>query len=108
MRRTVRGSDFLVRYGGEEFLVILLDTDAENAAAVAEKIRSEVANTRISLPNAVLQKTISIGLAQYPAHADTFWQVVKYADVALYEAKQRGRNQVIQFQQGMWHEDEKY
>ena len=108
LARNVRGSDLVVRYGGEEFLVILLDTDSEGAAQVAEKIRAEVAGTKVTLPTVVLQKTISIGLAHYPADADTFWQVVKFADVALYEAKRTGRNRVVRFEPGMWQEEEKY
>jgi diguanylate cyclase (GGDEF)-like protein len=106
--RNVRGSDLTIRYGGEEFLVILLDTDIEGAEQVAEKIRSEVAGTKVTLPTVVLQKTISIGIAQFPTDADTFWQVVKYADVALYEAKRTGRNRVVRFEPGMWQEEEKY
>ena len=108
LNRSVRGSDMVVRYGGEEFLVILLDTDGERAVEVAEKIRGEVAGTKVTLPTAVLTKTISIGVAQYPADADTFWQVVKFADVALYEAKSAGRNRVTRFEAAMWKEDEKY
>ena len=103
--RSVRGSDIVVRYGGEEFLVILLDTDAENAVAVGEKIRGEIAATKVNVASAVLQKTISIGVAQYPVDADSFWQVVKFADVALYEAKRTGRNRVIRFEASMWQED---
>lgn len=108
LSRNVRGSDLVVRYGGEEFLVILLDTDAERAVQVAEKIRREVAGTKVTLPTTVLQKTISIGVAQYPSDADTFWQVVKFADVALYGAKNAGRNRVLRFELGMWDHDEKY
>ncbi|MDK9726012.1 MAG: diguanylate cyclase [Sterolibacteriaceae bacterium MAG5] len=108
LSRSVRSSDMVVRYGGEEFLVILIDTDADHAMQVAEKIRGEVAGTKVTLPTAVLQKTISIGVAQYPADADTFWQVVKFADVALYEAKRTGRNRVVRFETGMWQEDAEY
>lgn len=108
LTRNVRGSDLVVRYGGEEFLVILLDTDAEHGVKVAEKIRAEVAATKVTLPTVVLQKTISIGVAQYPADAGTFWQVVKFADVALYEAKHTGRNRVVRFEMAMWQDEEKY
>ena len=108
LTHSVRGSDIVVRYGGEEFLVILLDTDADNAMTVAEKIRGEIAATKVNLASAVLQKTISIGVAQYPLDADSFWQVVKFADVALYEAKRTGRNRVIRFDASMWTEDAKY
>ena len=88
--------------------MILMDVAAEGAADVAEKIRAKVAETKISLPGTVLQKTISIGVSEYPSDADTFWQVVKYADVALYEAKNTGRNRVIRFLPSMWKEEKNY
>lgn len=100
--RSVRGSDMAVRYGGEEFLVVLTDTGVESAVKVAEKIRAEVETTRIPLTSGIIQKTISIGVSEFPSDADTFWQVVKFADVALYRAKTSGRNCVIRFTQDMW------
>lgn len=106
--KTVRGSDMVVRYGGEEFLIVLLDTAAGQAVNVAEKIRAKVEETKIPLPGTVLQKTISIGVAEFPADTDTFWQVVKFADVALYEAKTQGRNRVLRFVPEMWKEPEQY
>lgn len=102
--KSVRSADMLVRYGGEEFVIVLLDTAAEIALNVAEKIRAKVEETKIPLPGTVLQKTISIGVAEFPTDADTFWQVIKYADVALYEAKARGRNRVERFTPDMWKE----
>jgi len=106
--RNVRSSDVVVRYGGEEFLVVLIDSDADASRPVAEKIRAEVEGTKIPLPGGMLQKTISIGIAEYPADSDTFWQVVKFADVALYRAKSEGRNRVIRFTQDMWDADAHY
>ncbi len=100
--RSVRGSDFAVRYGGEEFLLVLTDTGIEPALKVAEKIRAEVEATKVPLPSGILQKTISIGVSEFPNDADTFWQVVKYADVALYKAKAGGRNRVVRFLPEMW------
>ncbi|MFN6960793.1 MAG: diguanylate cyclase [Rhodocyclaceae bacterium] len=100
--RNIRSSDLAVRYGGEEFLVLLLDTGAEGALKVAEKIRAEVAATKIPLPGGMLQKTVSIGVAEFPQDSDTFWQVVKFADVALYKAKETGRNKVVRFTSDMW------
>ena len=108
LSKSVRTSDMVVRYGGEEFLIILMDTGSEGALMVAENIRSKVEETKISLPGTVLQKTISIGVSEFPLDADTFWQVVKYADVALYEAKSHGRNRVVRFNTVMWKGDEKY
>ncbi|MCL4471118.1 MAG: GGDEF domain-containing protein [Sulfuricella sp.] len=106
--KSARSSDMVIRYGGEEFLIILMDTGAEDATKIAEKIRVKVEETKVTLPGTVLQKTISIGVSEFPADADTFWQVVKYADVALYEAKNKGRNRVIRFLPAMWQENEKY
>ncbi|MBI5109904.1 MAG: sensor domain-containing diguanylate cyclase [Rhodocyclales bacterium] len=102
LMRSVRSSDIAVRYGGEEFLLVLTDTGIEPALKVAEKIRAEVEATKVPLPSGILQKTISIGVAEFPTDADTFWQVVKYADVALYKAKAGGRNRVARFLPEMW------
>lgn len=108
LAKSVRSSDLVVRYGGEEFLVVLLDSGSDDAGKVAEKIRARVAETKIPLPGAVLQKTISIGLAEFPQDADNFWQVVKFADVALYEAKTGGRNRVVRFLPNMWKDPDNY
>jgi diguanylate cyclase (GGDEF)-like protein len=108
LQRNVRSSDMAVRYGGEEFLIVLLDTKADAAMKVAEKIRSDVEATKIPLSSTMLQKTISIGVAEYPNDSDTFWQVVKFADVALYQAKSTGRNRVVRFSAEMWDADAHY
>ncbi len=108
LQRNVRSSDMAVRYGGEEFLMVLLDTNADDAMKVAEKIRGDVEATKIPLASTMLQKTISIGVAEYPNDSDTFWQVVKFADVALYQAKSTGRNRVVRFSPDMWDADAHY
>jgi diguanylate cyclase (GGDEF)-like protein len=53
-----------------------------------------------------LQKTISIGISEYPGDTDLFHKAIKYADVALYEAKQAGRNSVVRFEPAMWTKEE--
>jgi len=106
LAKSIRNSDLLIRYGGEEFLIILLETGPDAALHVAENIRSRVAETKIPLPASLLQKTISIGVAEFPTDADNFWQVVKFADVALYEAKKQGRNRVVRFLPEMWSDPE--
>jgi diguanylate cyclase (GGDEF)-like protein len=108
LMRNVRTSDMAVRYGGEEFLIVLVDSGADAGVKVAEKIRTEVEATKIPLPGGILQKTISIGVAEYPTDSDTFWQVVKFADVALYQAKSTGRNKVVRFVPEMWDANERY
>ncbi|SEK22689.1 sensor domain-containing diguanylate cyclase [Ectothiorhodospira marina] len=98
----LRESDLVIRYGGEEFIIILLDTGAEAAMAVANKIRLAVEAHPFKVAGSDLHKTLSIGLAAYPDDAQAFWQVLKYADVALYAAKENGRNQVVRFTAEMW------
>jgi diguanylate cyclase (GGDEF)-like protein len=95
----VRESDLVIRYGGEEFMVILQETqDTEYCGdRMAEKLRASVEAMNIQIPGHVLQKTISIGVSHFPEdHAD-FWQTVKYADAALFRAKESGRNRVVRW-----------
>jgi diguanylate cyclase (GGDEF)-like protein len=108
LTQSVRRSDMVIRYGGEEFLIILQDTDGEGAELAAEKIRAAVEALKIQLTGAILQKTISIGIAVFPTDCDTFWQTVKYADVALYRAKESGRNRVVRFTPDMWTDENIY
>jgi diguanylate cyclase (GGDEF)-like protein len=56
----------------------------------------------------VIQKTISIGISDFPSDSETFWQAVKFADVALYQAKEQGRNRVIRFNADMWTDSKSY
>jgi diguanylate cyclase (GGDEF)-like protein len=102
LTQSVRASDLVIRYGGEEFLIILQDTAESSADSVAEKIRMAVSEMKVQISGTVLQKTISIGIADFPSDSDTFWQAVKYADVALYRAKEEGRNRVVRFNKNMW------
>ncbi|NMG31195.1 diguanylate cyclase [Aromatoleum evansii] len=102
LRTSVRASDMVIRFGGEEFLIVLQETEAENALRVAENIRATVEGLKIQIGGAVLQKTISIGVAMFPEDSQTFWQAVKFADVALYRAKEDGRNRVVRFRPEMW------
>ena len=100
---TVRRSDLLVRYGGEEFLVLLQNMDEGAAEAVAEKIRANVERHPFNLPSGtVLHKTISLGVCEYPEDTDLMYKAIKFADVALYEAKRAGRNRVVRFKPEMW------
>lgn len=102
LKNSVRDSDIVIRFGGEEFLILLLDVQPGDALLVAEKIRKAIEALKVSVGDAVLQKTISIGLAEFPGDTDGFWQAIKYADVALYRAKDQGRNQCVRFDTAMW------
>ena len=108
LRNNVRNSDLVIRYGGEEFMIILQDTNSETGVEVAEKIRLAVEALKVEAHSMVLQKTISIGVARFPDDSPTIWQAIKYADVALYKAKERGRNRVVKFDATMWSESEQY
>ena len=108
LKQAVRASDMVIRYGGEEFLIVLQDASGPAADQVAENIRHAVEKLRVNVGGTVLQKTISIGLSDYPDDSDTFWQAIKFADVALYRAKETGRNRVVRFTPDMWTDKHEY
>ena len=108
LKQSVRASDMVIRYGGEEFLIILVDSDGEAGLNVAENIRAAVEAMTVQVAGIALQKTISIGVSDFPNDSETFWQAVKFADVALYQAKQQGRNRVLRFTREMWSDDQAY
>ncbi|MEG1453430.1 GGDEF domain-containing protein [Brevundimonas sp.] len=91
----VRLSDFVFRYGGEEFLIVLVETSAEEAHVVAERIREQLASREIRLPvGGTARVTASLGLAAFKDHPD-YNELIETADKALYEAKNAGRNRTI-------------
>ncbi|MEH6627790.1 MAG: diguanylate cyclase [Motiliproteus sp.] len=99
LEQQVRESDLVIRYGGEEFMAILQETGEDyNGEILAEKIRASIEDLSIPIPNHVLKKTISIGLASFPQDSKDFWQAVKYADTALFAAKESGRNKVVRWE----------
>lgn len=106
LKQSVRASDIVIRYGGEEFMILLQNSSGEAADQVAEKIRAAVEAMKIPVAGTTLQKTISIGIADFPNDSETFWQAVKYADVALYQAKETGRNRWLRFKRDMWDDKE--
>jgi diguanylate cyclase (GGDEF)-like protein len=108
LKSSVRTSDFVIRYGGEEFLLVLLDATREAAAQVAEKIRASVEAHTFKTSGGTLKKTISAGVAEFPRDGEAFWQTLKFADVALYSAKDGGRNRVVEFDESMWSGTDSY
>jgi len=107
IRKSVRTSDLVIRFGGEEFLVLLIDTKPGDSFEVAEKIREKIEESKVKIAGGFIQKTISIGVSEFPTDTQNFWEAIKFADVALYKAKERGRNRVLKFALDMWAE-EKY
>jgi diguanylate cyclase (GGDEF)-like protein len=105
LRKSVRASDLVVRFGGEEFLVLLTDTNSESILALAEKIRGSIEETQVRVAGGFVKKTISIGACEFPVDTQNFWEAIKFADVALYKAKESGRNRVLRFRSEMWTKD---
>ena len=105
LRNSLRNVDRPARYGGEEFVIICPETGAEEAFLIAERIRRNVADTPFVLPSngeatggkrgaETAHVTISLGCVTFPSDAHTSRDLVKKADIALYAAKEAGRNAV--------------
>lgn len=95
VHQSCRSSDFVFRYGGEEFLVVLVDTAREAALAAAEKLGAEIRRHAFAIPEAgSLRITASIGVATFDGHPD-YAYLIDRADKALYQAKQAGRDRSV-------------
>lgn len=106
LSENVRKADLVVRFGGEEFLVLLVDIKEGEAEKVAEKLRKIIENYEFKTPKGSLKRTISIGVSEFPVDTSAIWEAIKFADVALYKAKEAGRNRVIRFRQEFWTDEE--
>ena len=96
LRRSVRGVDLACRFGGEEFVVLMPDTDMRQAEAVAERVRRAIAEQGFDVgSDRPMWVTVSAGLTLNEGATDTPAVLMKRADVALYRAKRQGRNQVV-------------
>ncbi|NJL07200.1 MAG: PleD family two-component system response regulator [Methylacidiphilales bacterium] len=97
LKRSIRGIDLACRFGGEEFVVVMPETDLAAAKAVAERIRRQIAAEPFAIQKGTrqLDVTISIGLATRQGPADMPEAILKRADEALYRAKRGGRNRVV-------------
>jgi diguanylate cyclase len=95
MMMAVRGSDYIFRLGGEEFLIVLTDIHPDNAARIAEKLRRRAETENIYASDGQrMSVTVSIGLAMHNGHPD-YMRLLKSADQALYKAKHTGRNKTV-------------
>ncbi|QYO78589.1 PleD family two-component system response regulator [Devosia salina] len=96
LKRNIRGVDLACRFGGEEFVVLMPDTDTGQAEAVAERVRQSMAEKSFDVgARRPLSVTVSVGVSIKESLADTPESMIKRADVALYRAKREGRNRVI-------------
>ena len=92
--QATRETNLAARFGGEEFVVLLPDTDAKTCLMVAERIRKAVEHMTVpsSSDKPLPQITVSLGVAVYPEHGETLEEVLQASDKALYESKREGRN----------------
>ena len=99
LKRNLRNEDFVIRHGGDQFLVVLTATPKKEAFLVAERLRKTIETYQFTgeeiQPNGNL--TVSIGMASYPEEGDSIDFLIKRADTALYMAKQRMKNRVEVF-----------
>lgn len=97
IRQETRDYDIAARFGGEEYAIVLPNTTSEMAQAVAERLRRNVEEAIFRVPNmgVEIRATISIGVAAMPENGESAQELIHEADVALYQAKYRGRNQVV-------------
>jgi diguanylate cyclase (GGDEF)-like protein len=93
-KSALRESDLAVRWGGEEFLLLLRGCDVDEAQRIAEGLRKQIEQASVMVKGQPVSFTISIGVAQYDGQEATS-QTVNRADVALYEAKEAGRNRIV-------------
>lgn len=93
LKDSVRGSDAVYRYGGEEFVILLSDTDIDGAMVIGERIRADIESHTLAYGMDVLNLTASLGVATLKGD-DTVDSLLKRADAAMYRAKKLGRNRV--------------
>jgi diguanylate cyclase (GGDEF)-like protein len=93
-KQELRRPDLLARYGGDEFVLLLPDTNAEGARLTAERIRERIAATPLVVGPRQISITSSMGVASYPDHGTNYDQVFEAADSALYASKSAGKNRV--------------
>lgn len=94
LRQLVRRNDYIARLAGDEFAMVLKNTNLDNATRIAHKLHQEISRTRVPLPVGSMQLQSSIGVAEAPTHGRKAQELVSAADVALYHSKRRGRNRI--------------
>lgn len=100
--KEMRHSDVLARYGGEEFIALLTETCLEDALRIAERLRHKIESTKVMLENgSSFNFTVSVGATILESFETDLNNVIKQADIALYQAKANGRNRVEQYDPSM-------
>lgn len=101
IRDSIRTSDIPGRYGGEEFVVIMVNADASACMASAKRICTAVREHQFEMNETNIENRISIGLSEFPRDGETMQDLIQSADAAMYTAKRRGGDQVVKYEKGM-------
>lgn len=91
----LKDNEFLGRYGGEEFIIILENTDVNEAYLRSEEIRKGI-SSNLEFKNSI-RVTVSLGVASYPKHSTRLWNLIEKADAALYKAKETGKDNTVKW-----------
>ena len=94
IRKALRREDIIGRLGGDEFLIFLPNTDKAGAGEIAEKVKRALNTHSFRIKGNLMQITASIGVATYPDDSDTFEEIFKKLDSAMYKAKAEGGNRI--------------
>lgn len=100
-RKEMRQEDVLARFGGEEFIALLAETNIQDALVIAERIRERIQNECVYIKDKPVHFTVSIGVSELKSHKQNLDELVKQADLALYQAKENGRNCVVRYEPAM-------
>ena len=93
LSQILRASDFIGRYGGEEFILVLQETCLEDAFEICERMRKQIESKKFRVKDEIFTVTISTGIAQYKNHS--LEDLISVADLKMYEAKRRGKNMTV-------------
>ena len=97
IREQLRGSDVMARFGGDEFILLLPETNNKGALEMSERIRKAVELSRFNVREGDTNVTASLGVASYPEDGGNLDVILEKADKAMYRAKQKGRNRVVSY-----------
>ena len=99
IKDSVRNTDVLARFGGDEFVVLMSHTSTDHAHMAAERIRTAIHNTAFDMKGNRISTTVSVGIASFPDSVAEATEVLDKADIALYKSKQSGRDRVTYYDQ---------
>ncbi|MGM0519994.1 MAG: GGDEF domain-containing protein [Campylobacterota bacterium] len=107
MKNLISTDDFIIRFGGEEFVIILRDPTEQSAYDLAKSINQEFSKIVFNFNDESFSKTLSVGYSFVPLDTDQIWKAIKYADLSLYCAKDTGRNKVVRFKKELLKNEDK-